>query len=74
MYFVYYLDDGVNLNKLINNFNQHLVKQQLNSADSKINYLETSYDKIKRENSKMKSNNGSKEALRAEVENCHYII
>jgi archaellum component FlaC len=62
------------MNKIIKNFNEDLFKKQLQNADSKINYLEESYHKIKKENSKMKGNNGSKEALRAEVESCHQII
>lgn len=36
------------MNKLIKNFNDDLVKKQLKNADSKINYLEESYDKIKK--------------------------
>lgn len=62
------------MNKVIKDFKEDLFKKQLQSADSKINYLEESYHQIKKENSKMKGNNGSKEALRAEVHNCHQII
>lgn len=40
--------DGTNMNKLIKNFNDDLIKKQLKNADSKINYLEESYDKIKK--------------------------
>jgi predicted RNase H-like nuclease (RuvC/YqgF family) len=43
-------------------------------ADNKINFLEESLDKAKQENVNMKNNNGSKEALRAEVQKCHQII
>jgi len=39
MYSFGYLDDGTNMNKLIKNFNDDLVKKQLKNADSKINYL-----------------------------------
>lgn len=48
------------MNKLIKNFNDDLVKNQLKSADSKINYLEESYQNIKNENKNMKNQNGSK--------------
>lgn len=40
MYLRFYIDDGVNLNKIIKNFNEDLVKKQLKGADNKINYLE----------------------------------
>jgi phage shock protein A len=36
--------------------------------------LEESYDQIKKENKSMKNKNGTKEALRAEVEKCHQRI
>lgn len=39
MYKIYYIDDGLNLNKIIKNFNEELVKNRLKNADSKINYL-----------------------------------
>ena len=74
MYLSGYTDDGINMSKLIKNFNEDLTKKQLKNADSKINYLEESYGNIKKENSLMKSKNGSKEALRAEVEKCHQVI
>lgn len=60
-----FLDDGTNMNKLIKNFNDDLVKKQLKNADSKINYLEESYDKMKKENQNMRNKNGLKEALRS---------
>jgi archaellum component FlaC len=62
------------MNKLIKNFNDHLVKKQLKNADNKVNYLEESYDKIKKENQSMRNRNGLKEALRSEVEKCHQVI
>ena len=34
-----YLDDGINMNKIIKNFKDDLAKKQLQTADSKINYL-----------------------------------
>jgi hypothetical protein len=67
-------DDGMNMNKVIKNFQDSLVKNKLKDADHKINYLELSIDKVKKENKNMKNNNGSKEALRIEVEKCHTII
>lgn len=39
MYLDFDVDDGVNLNKILKNFNESLVKKQLKSADSKIQYL-----------------------------------
>ena len=48
------------MNKLIKNFNEDMVKKRLNNADSKINYLEESYDKIKKENKNMRNKNGLK--------------
>lgn len=62
------------MNKLIKNFNEDLTKNRLKNADSKINYLEESYDQIKKENKKMRNKNGLKEALRSEVEKCHEVI
>ena len=64
----------MNLNKIIKNFNEELVKNRLKNADSKINYLEESLDKTRKENSNMKNKNGLREALRAEVEKCHRVI
>ena len=68
------LDDGLNMNKLIKNFNEDMTKKQLKNADSKINYLEESYGNIKKENKNMRSKNGLREALRSEVEKCHQLI
>ena len=62
------------MNKLIKNFNDDMTKKQLKNADSKINYLEESYSKIKKENKNMRSKNGLREALRSEVEKCHELI
>ena len=62
------------MNKLIKNFNDDLAKKQLRNADSKINYLEESYDQVKKENTNMKNKRGLREALRTEVDKCHRII
>ena len=35
-----------------------MTKKQLRNADSKINYLEESYDQIKKENKNMRNKNG----------------
>jgi F0F1-type ATP synthase membrane subunit b/b' len=64
----------MDMNKIIKHFQDGLTNNKLKVADNKINYLEESLDKAKRENQNMKNNNGSKEALRAEVEKCHQII
>ncbi len=57
----------MDMNKIIKHFQDSLINNRLKVADNKINYLEESLDKAKRENQNMKNNNGSKEALRAEV-------
>lgn len=36
------------MNKIIKDFNNSLVNKKLKAADSKISYLEQSYDKIKK--------------------------
>lgn len=64
----------MDMNKIIKHFQDSLTNNKLKVADNKINYLEESLDKAKRENQNMKNSNGSKEALRAEVEKCHQII
>jgi hypothetical protein len=61
------LDDGLNMNKIIKNYQDSLTNNKLKIADDKVNYLEESIDKIKKENKYMRGTNGSKEALRAEV-------
>lgn len=68
------VDDGMNMNKIIKNFQDSLTNNKLKVADHKINYLEESLDKVKKENENIKNNNGSKEALRLEVQKCHQII
>ena len=55
------------MNKLIKSFNDDKIKKQLRNSDDRINHLEESYDKIKKENQNMKNKNGLKEALRSEV-------
>ena len=62
------------MNKLIKNFTEDLAKKQLKNAENKVNYLEESYQQVKKENANMKNKNGLKEALRAEVEKCHKTI
>ena len=48
------------MNKLIKNFNDDMVKKQLKNADNRINYLQESYDNIKKENKSMRKKNGLK--------------
>lgn len=55
------------MNKIIKNYQDSLTSNKLKIADDKVNYLEESMDKIKKENKYMRGTNGSKEALRAEV-------
>lgn len=50
----------MNMNKIIKNFQDSLAKNKLKDADHKINFLEQSVDKIKKENQNMKNKNGSK--------------
>lgn len=64
----------MNMNKIIKNFQESLTKNKLKDLDHKINFLEDSYNQVNKQNENMKNKNGSKEALRIEVEKCHKII
>ena len=46
------------MNKLIKNFTEDLAKKQLKNAENKVNYLEESYQLVKKENANMKNKNG----------------
>lgn len=39
MYFTFYLDDGLNMNKIIKNYQDSLTNNKLKIADDKVNYL-----------------------------------
>lgn len=60
----YYLDDGLNMNKILKDFQNNRTDIKVEALEQQINYLEEQNKKMKQEVNYCRKNGGSKEALR----------
>lgn len=59
-----HIDDGLNMNKILKDFQNHRTNNKIEALEQQINYLESENKKMKAEVNDVRKKGGAKEALR----------